>query len=130
MKIPTRPRLASSTTGCTAMKYSVSRHSMTSNLVQTLAAALLDSKPDLDGIPFVPPHFSLNFRRWLIWRSIGDGSRDAKLSKATVHPKTETIFRPYSESGANPIMITWCEHSSQLRQAISAITTCLGGAFD
>ena len=31
---------------------------------------------------------SRNFRRWLIWCSIGDRSRDAKISKFAVHPKT------------------------------------------
>ena len=79
---------------------------MISKTVQPRAAAPQDSLPDLDGIPFVPPLVSLNFRCWLIWCSIGHGSRDAKLSKAAVHPKAETISRPLS--GARGVMTTCC----------------------
>ena len=40
---------------------------------------------------------SRNFRRWLIWCSVGHRSRDAELSKSEVHPSTETISRPSSD---------------------------------
>ena len=40
---------------------------------------------------------SCNFRRLLIWCSVGHGSRDAKLSKADVRPKTGTISQPLSD---------------------------------
>ena len=62
MKIPSGSRLVSSIPGCTARKYVVPGASMTSQLVQTRAAVLLDLVPNLDGIPFVPPHwFLVNF---------------------------------------------------------------------
>ena len=44
---------------------------------------------------------SRNFRRWMIWYSVGHGSRDAELSTAAIPPKTETFSRPYSDCGAN-----------------------------
>ena len=34
----------------------------------------------------VRPSELISVQRWLIWCSIGDGSRDAKISKAAVHP--------------------------------------------
>ena len=51
---------------------------------------------------------SRNFRRRLIWCSIGYGSGDAKLSKVADHPKTETISRPSSCPGANAVVTTFC----------------------
>ena len=56
MKTPTMSRLVSSIPGYTAMKYSISKASMTSYMVQTRAVALKDFLPNLVGIPFVSPH--------------------------------------------------------------------------
>ena len=58
---------------------------MTSYKVQTQAAALLDSKPEKDGIPFVTSiRVSLKFYLLLIRCVIGHWSRHPKLSKPAV----------------------------------------------